>query len=152
MRLLLVLLIFITNCSTTKVTNKHGSVYLKKKFDQINVNKTNKNDIISFLGPPSTISTFDNNLWIYIERKKTNQSLFKLGNKKIEENNVLVVQLNNKGLVENKLFYNLDDMNKINFEKKITEQGYTKNTYLYSFLTSLREKINSPVRNKKRNN
>ena len=152
MRLLLVFLIFITNCSTTKVSNKHGSVYLKKKFDKISVNTTNKNDIVNLLGPPSTISTFDNNVWIYIERKKTNQSLFKLGNKKIEENNVLVVELNNKGLVENKLFYNLDDMNKINFEKTITEQGYTKNSYLYSFLTSLREKINSPVRNKKRSN
>ena len=152
MRLLLVFLIFITNCSTTKVSNKHGSVYLEKKFDKISVNTTNKNDIVTLLGPPSTISSFDKNLWIYIERKKTNQSLFKLGNKKIEENNVLVVELNNKGLVENKLFYNLDDMNKINFEKTITEQGYTKNSYLYSFLTSLREKINSPVRNKKRSN
>ena len=43
------------------------------------MNKSNTNDLINILGPPSTKSSFDNNVWIYIERKKTNSSIFKLG-------------------------------------------------------------------------
>ena len=50
------------------------------------INKTNKNEIIEILGNPSTRSKFNNDVWIYIERKQTNQSLFKLGIKKISKN------------------------------------------------------------------
>ena len=45
------------------------SIFRKKKSDLI-VNRNNKNDITKLLGPPSVKSTFDNDVWIYIERKK----------------------------------------------------------------------------------
>ena len=147
--LLLVIFLFVVNCKFNKIVDSHGSHYLEKKEKELKVNLSNKNDIISLLGPPSTKSSFDKNVWIYIERKKTNQSIFKLGKKKIEKNNVLVVSIDNKGILENKNFYKLNDMNELQFNKKMTENVYKNNDFVYNFLSSLREKINSPT-NKRR--
>ncbi len=147
--LLLLVLIFTLSCSLNKVKNNHGVLALENKFNKIHVNKSNVNDIINIFGPPSTKSEFDNNVWIYIERKKSNQSIFKLGNQKIIKNNVAVLELNNKGLLSSKKIYDLNNMNKYKFSKNTTESNYEKNSYIYGVLTSLREKINAPSKRKK---
>jgi outer membrane protein assembly factor BamE (lipoprotein component of BamABCDE complex) len=49
--------------------------FFRKKTIFININKTNKNDIMKILGNPSTKSKFDNDVWIYIERKQTQSKL-----------------------------------------------------------------------------
>ena len=153
--LIFIISIFVISCSTNKVIKKHGIAGLKLKTNKIYVNKSNKNDISNILGPPSTKSNFDENLWIYIERKKINQSVFKLGKRKIYSNNVLVLKFNDIGILENKDFYDLSKMNDLKFTKEVTLSGYSKNSFVYSFLTSLREKINSPAKkrvNKKKTN
>ena len=144
----IILSIIITSCSTNKVVKNHGIAGLENKTTEIIVSKTNKNDALNILGPPSTKSSFDDNVWLYLERKKVNQSIFKLGKRRIEKNNVLVLKFNNFGLLENKNFYDIEKMNDIKFSEEITESGYSKNSFVYSFLTSLREKINSPVKNR----
>tara|TARA_B100002051_G_scaffold234162_1_gene233817 strand:+ start:63 stop:521 length:459 start_codon:yes stop_codon:yes gene_type:complete len=142
--LILFLLFFTLSCSLNKVKNNHGVISLKDKFNKINVNQSNKNDIINILGPPSTKSSFDNNVWIYIERKKTNSSIFKLGNQKTEKNNVVVLEISNKGLLNKKELFDLNDMNKYKFTEKNTTKNYDKNSYIYGVLSSLREKIDAP--------
>jgi len=152
MKYILLLILFITfSCSANKVKNNHGVLSLEKKFNKITTNKSNSNDVIAIFGPPSTKSTFDNNVWIYIERKKTNQSIFKLGKQKIKKNNVVVLELDSKGLLSKKDFLDLNKMNKYNFSENSTEVTYHKNTYIYNVLRSLREKINSPVKKQKKN-
>ena len=138
--------IFILSCSTNKVKNNHGVLSLNNKFNKIVVEKSNSNDILNLLGPPSTKSSFDTNIWIYIERKKTNQSIFKLGKQKIEKNNVLVLELDNKGILVKKKLYNLDDMNDYKFVEKATQKDFSQNSFVYGVLSSLRDKINAPVR------
>ena len=91
--LILLILIFTVNCSGNKVSNYHGAKYLEDKYNEIILDKTNKNDLINLIGPPSTISDFDKNKWFYFERLKANQSLIKLGSQKIKKNNVLIVEL-----------------------------------------------------------
>ena len=145
--LFILIFIIIVNCSGNKVTNYHGIKSLKSKYDLIKVNVSNKNDLINILGPPSTTSDFDENKWFYIERLKTNQSLFKLGRQKIKKNNVLIVQLNDKGILKNKKLLNLDDMNDIKFLENTTGKDFSKNNALYEVFSSLREKINAPTRN-----
>ena len=148
MKLLLVFLfIFTINCQGNKVTNYHGNKSLEKKYDILKENFTNKNDLIKIMGYPSTVSDFDENKWFYIERLKTNQSLFKLGRQKIKKNNVLIVQLNDKGILKNKKLLNLDDMNDIKFLENTTGKDFSKNNALYEVFSSLREKINAPTRN-----
>ena len=105
MRIIFFLLfIFLVNCSSNKLSNNHGLISLQAKYDKIIINKTNKNDILKIIGPPSSISSFDKNKWFYIQTKRENQSLFKLGIKKIKKNNVLVVAFNSKGILEKKKY------------------------------------------------
>ena len=148
--LILFFFLILLSCSNNKVVNNHGVLSLEKKSNKIFVSKSNKNDILEVLGPPSIVSTFNDNTWIYIERKKVNQSVFKLGKKKIEKNNILIVQLNNYGILENINFYDMSKMNKLKFDKELTKQEYSKDTFLYNFLSSFREKINSPVKRRKK--
>ena len=146
----LLLFFFITiGCSANKVKNNHGVLSLQSKIEKIVINKSNTNDIIDIFGPPSTKSTFDNNIWFYIERKKTNSSIFKLGNQKITKNNVVVLEIDSKGLLMSKKLYDMTNMNKYKFSKNNTESSYQKNSYIYGVLTSLREKINAPTKRKK---
>jgi len=147
-KLLLNLLIFmlISNCSLNKVSNTHGVKLLKNKSQKLIIGQSNKNDIFNLFGPPSVKSTFDDNLWFYIERKKTSKSIFLLGKKKTVNNNVLALKINNRGLLSDKKLFTIDDMENIKFDKSDTLKNYDKNTYLYNVITSLREKINSPTR------
>ena len=150
MKYILILLLFFTlSCSLNKVKNNHGVLSLENKISKIIINKSNTNDIINIFGPPSTKSTFDNNLWIYIERKKVNRSIFKLGNKKIVKNNVAILEIDNKGILKKKEIYDLNKMNKYKFSENTTQNNYEKNSYIYGVLTSLREKINAPAKRKK---
>ena len=150
MKYILILILFFTlSCSLNKVKNNHGVLSLESKISKIKINKSNTNDIINIFGPPSTKSTFDNNLWIYIERKKVNRSIFKLGNKKIVKNNVAILEIDNKGILKKKEIYDLNKMNKYKFSKNTTQNSYEKNSYIYGVLTSLREKINAPAKRKK---
>ena len=140
--------IFILNCSGNKVTNYHGTKLLNNKYEMIEVNVTNKNDLIKILGAPSTKSDFNKNVWFYFERLKTNQSLIKLGAQKIKRNNILIVKLDNKGILESKELLDLNDMNDINYIKTVTTKEFKNNNLIYGIFSSLREKINAPLRNR----
>ena len=148
--LIFFIVIFIINCSGNKVSNYHGIKKLDLKYEKIEVNRTNKNDLIRLIGPPSTISDFDKNKWLYIERLKTNQSLIKLGSQKIRRNNILIVELDNAGIIKNKKLININDMNDIDYLKETTEKDFKKNNFIYGVLTSLRENVNSPANNRKK--
>ena len=121
---------------------------LKNNENFILVNKSNKNDVIKVLGEPSTKSNFDNNVWFYIEQKKQNKSIVKLGKQYIEENNVLTIYFDNKGIVSKKKFLNKNDLKQIEFARKETKPIYNNNSFMYEFLTSFRDKINAPFKKK----
>ena len=144
--------LIVTNCSFKKVVNHHGVSFLEKKQKNLIINETNKNEIINLLGNPSTKSKFNNDVWIYIERKQTQSRLKNLGKMKIYKNDVLVLEIDNYGLLKKKDFYNLNDMKKINIVKNTTKGNITKNSFIYEFMSSMRQKMNDPlgVRAKKR--
>tara|TARA_B100001173_G_scaffold178957_1_gene154555 strand:- start:140 stop:562 length:423 start_codon:yes stop_codon:yes gene_type:complete len=127
------------------VIKHHGVPFLEKKQASLIVNKTNKNDIKMLLGNPSTKSKFDNDVWIYIERKQTQSRLKNLGRMKIYKNDVLVLELDNYGILKKKEFYNKDDMNNIKVVESTTESGFKKNSFIYDFMSSMRQKINDPL-------
>ena len=143
--IILTISIFIQNCSLNKVIKRHGVQNLEKKSEKIILNHTNKNDIFKLLGPPSTYSLGNVDTLIYIERTTSSSKLTKLGGKKLLTNNVLVLEINNRGLAINKSFLDKEDMNKIDFSKKITEKRYSDKDFVYNFLSSIRKKINDPL-------
>ena len=116
----------IAACSNKQVIKNHGMTSLEDKAKIIIVQQSNKNDVLEIIGRPSTVSLFDSNDWFYIEREKTNQSVFKLGKSKINKNNVLEISFNEYGIVETKKLINIDNMNELKAEKKITEKNYDK--------------------------
>jgi len=122
---------------------------LDKKQEKLNINISNKNDILSILGPPSTKGSFDNDLWIYIEQKEAKQSLFRLGRTKIEVNNILVLEIDNMGLLVEKTFLDKESMNRIKFSEDATVVAYKKSNFVYNFLSSLRQKVNDPLGKRK---
>ena len=149
--ILLIIFVFVANCKFDKIVNNHGVHYLDKKQKELIVQFSNKNDIIQLLGPPATKSKFNNDLWIYIERKKTRTTLLKFGKKKIFANNVLLLEIDNKGLLAKKDFFDINDMKKINFSDGKTETT-SKKSFVYDFLSSMRQRMNDPLGVRKKKN
>ena len=138
---LLANLIFFTGCQRNEVIKTHGIAYLDKREKLIVVNKSNKNDAIKILGHPATKGMTDDNLWIYIERTKTRGKLLKLGRSYLKKNNVLILEFNKYGVLRKKEFYDKENMKKVNFAKAITENDVRKENFIYSFLSSIRQKM-----------
>ena len=125
--------------------------FLEKKQSKLILNKTNKNDILNLLGPPSTISTFNSNLWIYIERNTSSTKITKLGGKELLANNVVILEINNRGMLVDKIFMNKDEMTKLKFSNDFTTSiNSNKNSAIYNFLYGIKTKMNDPL-GKKRN-
>ncbi len=143
--LIIVSFFLITNCSLNKVIEHHGVHFLEKKQEKLILNSSNKNDIIKLLGAPSTTSTFDKDLWIFIERNTSSSRLTKLGKKKLLDNNVLVLEIDNKGILVGKIFLNKNNMQKIKFSQHFTKMSASKQSFVYDFLNSMRQKINDPL-------
>ena len=131
------------SCQRNEVIKSHGISYLEKREKLITLNKSNKNDVVQILGQPSTKGMTDDNLWIYIERTKSRGKLLKLGKSYLTKNNVLVLEFNRFGILNKKEFYDKEKMKKIKFAKKITENEIKKENFIYSFLSSIRQKMES---------
>jgi outer membrane protein assembly factor BamE (lipoprotein component of BamABCDE complex) len=137
--------LIVSNCSFKKVVKHHGVPFLEKKQKLLVVNTTNKNDILKILGNPSTTSKFDNDVWIYIERKQTQSKLKNMGRMKIYKNDVLVLEVDDYGILKKKEFFNKDDMQNIKVVEASTEVGFKRKSFIYNFMSSMRQKINDPL-------
>ena len=123
----------------------HGVSFLEKKQSKLVVNESNKNDVLLLLGSPSTKSKFDNDVWIYIERKQTQSELIKLGKMIILKNDILVLEIDNYGILKKKEFFNKEDMENIKVVEATTNSAFRKNAFIYDFMSSMRQKINDPL-------
>ena len=128
----------------------HGVNYLEKKHKEIIVNKSNKNDIIKVLGPPSTKSSFNDNLFIYIERRTSSSKISRLGKKTLLTNNVLILELDNRGILSNKIFLDKEKMQDLKFSEDLTGISYRNNSVVRDLLSGLMNKINDPLGKKRR--
>ena len=146
--ILLISIIAISNCTLKDINKNHGVAKLEEKYNLLIKDKTNKNDILDQLGPPSTRNIFENDIWIYIEKKTTKSNIFKFASTKALKNNILVLEINNRGLLISKKLYTIDDLNKINISEKTTKVT-EKDSFVYGVISSLKQKIDSPKTNKK---
>ena len=142
---IIIIILFLSSCSLNKVVKHHGVHFLEKKQKKIEIFSNNSNDVRSLLGPPSTKNSFDNDIWIYIERKTTVSQVRTLGKRKLLLNNVLILEFDNRGLLVKKKFFNKDQMNKIKISNNETQVLTKKDTFIRSVITSLKHKINDPL-------
>ena len=146
---LIILAIFLTSCKLNKVVNHHGIHNLEAKSKELFIDETNINQIRSLLGPPSSTSYFDDDILIYLERKTSNSKLLRLGKKKLIANNVLLLEVNNRGTLINKKFLNQDDLNKLVFTKKTTKTSVDQESFVSRALSGVITRIDDPLGKKR---
>ena len=147
--LLIILTLFLTNCKLNKIVNHHGIHNLELKSMELVVNQTNINDIKKILGPPSSKSYFDNDIIIYLERKTSNSKLLKLGKRKLLTNNVLLLEIDKKGILIKKDFLNKKDLNKLKISQKETGVKTQKESFIKQALSNILNKIDDPLGKKR---
>ena len=147
--ILIILAIFLTSCKLNKVVNHHGIHNLEAKSQELLINQTNINQIKSLLGPPSSTSYFDEDILIYLERKTSNSKLLKLGKKKLIANNVLLLEIDNRGMLINKEFLDQDDLNKLKFTNKTTKTIADQESFVSRALSGVITKIDDPLGKKR---
>ena len=146
---IIILTIFLTSCKLNKVVNHHGIHNLEAKSKELIINESNINQIRTLLGPPSTTSYFDDNVVIYLERKTSNSKLLKFGEKKLLVNNILLLEINNKGMLISKEFLNKDDLKKYKFSEKVSYETLGKQSFIYQALSGIKTKIDDPLGKKR---
>ena len=62
-----------------------------------------------------------------------------------------MLEIDSKGLLAKKEFLDINNMKEIEFIDDVTDINYSKKSFVYDFLSSMRQKINDPLgkRNKK---
>ena len=139
--LIILILLLLTNCQKNQVIKTHGVAYLEKKQENLLVNQANQNEVRLSLGNPSTEGLFDETIWIYIERTITKGKVLKLGQNVLMKNNVLVLKFDKYGVLSEKNFYDKNNMNELKFTKDTTEAVSKQQDFVYSFLSSIRQKM-----------
>ena len=147
--LLIILTLFLSNCKLNKVVNHHGIHNLELKSKELLINKTNVNDINKILGPPSSTSYFDNDVFIYLERKTSNSKLLKLGKRKLLVSNVLLLEIDKKGMLINKEFLSKNDLNKLKISQKETGINTRKQSFISEALSGVIDRIDDPLGKKR---
>ena len=137
----IIILFFLIACQRHNIVQTHGIAYLDKRQKLVILDESNKNDIIKIFGQPATKGMTDDNVWIYIERTQTREKILKLGRNYLSKNNVLVLEFNKLGIVVKKDFFNKENMENIKFAKSVTQNELKKENFIYSFLSSIRTKM-----------
>ena len=146
-----IIILFINNCSINKVVKHHGVHQLEIKQKNVKTEIDNINDIKNKLGPPSSKNGFDDNIWIYLERKTTVSNLKTFGKKDLLVNNILILEFDKRGILKKKNFLNKDDMKEIKFSDKESDVVSTKENFINTVLQTLRKKINDPLGKRRAN-
>ena len=135
------LFIFIYSCQLKEPIKSHGIMYLENRSKKLNVNISNKNDVIKIFGQPHIKDKDNDETWIYFERLLSKGKFHKLGQHVLKENNVLVLNFNKYGVIAKKRFIGKDEMNKLKFSNMATENELSKKSFVEKFLNSIKAKM-----------
>ena len=147
--LLIILTLFLSNCKLNKIVNHHGIHNLDNKSKELFINQSNINDVKKILGPPSSTSYFNNDILIYIERKTSNSKLLKLGKRKLIANNVLLLEIDNRGMLIRKEFLNKEDINKLKLTQRKTVINRKNESFVIKALSNVLNKMDDPLGKKR---
>ena len=139
--LIYIFFLILIGCKLQEPTKNHGILFLENRSNQLKVKVNNKNDVKKMLGSPHTKSVADEDTWIYLERVLTKGEFLKLGQNVVKENNVLVLKFDKYGVLTEKNFLDKEDIRKISFSKKTTENSLTTRSFVEAFLSSVKQKM-----------
>ena len=133
--------IFLLNCQLQEPVKNHGILFLENRSNQLKVNTNNKNDVLKLIGNPHTKSVSNEDSWIYIERVLTKGAYHKLGQNIVKTNNILILTFDKYGILRKKDFLDKNNINKLKFSEKITENNLSKKSFVQSLLQSVKTKM-----------
>ena len=136
-------LIILISCKLQEPLKTHGIIFLENRSQKLVLNKSNKNDVIRIMGRPHIKEDEINQSWIYLERILSKGKYHKLGRHILKENNVLVLNFDKYGVLKNKQFLKKEDLKKLEFSQKITENELTQKSFVQKFLQSIKQKMYS---------
>ena len=128
-------------CQLQDPYKNHGILFLENRSDKLISGKSNQNDVLRIIGNPHTKSIDDENIWIYLERTLTKGKYHKLGQHVLKKNNVLVLKFDKFGILESKEILQVKNNKKLSFSKDKTENKLTKQSFVESFLSSVKQKM-----------
>ena len=134
-------LIILTNCQLKDASNTHGIIFLENRAEKLIIKNSNKNDVIQIIGQPHSKSLNNDDEWIYIERVFVKGEYHKLGQHILKTNNILFLEFDKFGILVNKKIFNKEDINKIAFSNKETENEITKSSFIQGLFSSLKAKM-----------
>ena len=135
---ILLLLIFLQNCSINESLIKHGVSNLDIKETSIKINLSNKNDISKILGEPPVKEYPNENTWLYMETVKK-RNIF--GSKQNIKSLFLLLEFDEKGLLLSKHLLNDKDMNELNFDESLTDSKAVQSSFSKKFFSSMRKRF-----------
>ena len=138
---LLIIFFILINCQLQDPDKNHGILFLENRSNKLIINKSNQNDVLKIIGQPHSRSINNEDIWIFIERTLSKGKYHKLGRHVLKTNNVLVLTFDKYGILSSKEFYNKEDIKKIKFSEKETQNELTKRSFVESFLSSLKAKM-----------
>ena len=138
----IILIFFILiGCQLQDPNNNHGIVFLENRSNELVINKSNKNDVLNLIGQPHSKSINNDNEWFYIERILTKGEFHKLGQNILKENNVLVLDFDKYGILKYKKMLDKNDIRKMTFSEKNTENELAQKSFIEKFLSSIRTRM-----------
>ena len=139
--ILLLSFFILIGCQLQDPAKNHGILFLENRSNKLTLNETNQNDVLSIVGQPHSKSINDENTWIYLERTLTKGKYHKLGKHVLKTNNALVLVFDKYGVLRKKKLYNKNDIQKIAFSEKKTENKLTQKSFIQTFLASVKQKM-----------
>ena len=144
--LFLILVISTSSCSFVKINEIHGVTNLQQGSKILEIGKINKTNTIEILGPPPLVDFNNQDIWYYLEIKKT-KNLF--GNNEITDNNLLLLQFNHKEILIKKKFLDKNQMKKIEFDSNQTSTLGVDNSLLKNILSSTKKRLDNLAKKNK---
>lgn len=94
-----------------------GHLPLESQLAEIDIGRDNKNEISRLIGTPSTVSTFDDNVWYYMSRT-TEQWAFL--DPEVIDHRVLALYFDDVGVLQHMQTYTKDDLREIQISERET--------------------------------
>ena len=133
--------LILLGCQLQEPAKNHGILFLDNRSEKLTIKISNKNDVIKLLGQPHAKNFGEDDTWIYIERTLSKGKYHKLGRHELKTNNTLILNFDKYGILKTKDFYDKDDLNKIKFSKKTTDNDLSQKSFVESFLQSVKKKM-----------
>ena len=139
---LVLICLFLFSCSLTPNIKVSGVANLEKKQEVLVIGVSNKNDVISYLGESILKESPGDDSWAYIETSEV-KNIF--GKKKIIKNNVLLLEFNQRGVLAGKHTLNINDINKLDLDKDITNTNALNDSFSKKFFGSMRKRLQNKL-------